>query len=280
MILVPGTEAEFVEAVAALDEVFTPCAFRPFSRTDVAPNLTFDHYGGVVDYSPPDQVITVRSGTTLSELNEILEQNGQCVPHLFPHGFADASLAEMLDFKLPHLLEGQCGSLRDWVLGARVILPNGTICKCGSKVVKNVAGYDIHKMLIGARGALALILEVTLRVFSKSAVPAPVAVKGPARWDEAAGQIDRCLPTEFERLAASLGDRLVMADPASSTLWSRSAGSDEPRSFVGNDAWRISSGSGEDNLSIANPDSIHFTKRAKRAFDPTNKFNPGALGAC
>src|SRR5476651_1570951 len=81
-------------------------------------------------------------------------------------------LIDEIAFNLPHTLQAQYGSWRDWILGMRVVQADGTFAKCGSKAVKNVAGYDVQKLMIGARGTLGLIAEVTLRTFPVKALPA------------------------------------------------------------------------------------------------------------
>src|SRR5579871_2290068 len=143
----PHSEAELTEAMRAVTCIRTGDVLNYFSVVSPNRNLCLSYYTGVVDFSPRDQVVTVRSGTKLDALQKELAKHGQCIPHKFPLGFnvGDAEICNLLDFNLPHALEGECGTWRDWVLGMRVVLSDGEVRKTGSHVVKNVTGYDVHK---------------------------------------------------------------------------------------------------------------------------------------
>ena len=126
--------------------------------------ISLDDYTGVIEHDVDDQVVVVRAGTPLLELQYELGKVGQCIPIPTlepPQAMATATIyAPLIDeigYNLPHGLFGQCGSWRDWILGMKVVQPDGTVVKCGSKAVKNVAGYDVQKLMIGARGTLGLI---------------------------------------------------------------------------------------------------------------------------
>src|SRR5205823_6468495 len=133
-----------------------------------------------------------------------------------------------LDYNFPHALEAQCGSWRDWVLGMRIALPDGRIVKTGSQAVKNVAGYDVHKLMIGARATLGVVLDVILRVFPVSALPKPELEIGPAgercrirgadRTSDEARRlpkwIQRTKPSDFAVSVRDVGDGLLAADHA------------------------------------------------------------------
>jgi hypothetical protein len=242
-----------------------------------------------VDFSPADQVVTASSATTLFEIKKALEPYGQCLPFprgdttrfFGPHG---GSLRDLIDFNLPHALEAQCGSWRDWLLGMTVVLADGRIVKSGSHAVKNVAGYDVHKLTIGARGTLGIISEVILRTFPVAALPNPsVQVNyeykgwrecGPLlsrpRW------IQRTLRTDFDTAVAGVGNRLLEADWASSTLCAQLEAEESLPRYQGD--WVIRSRAGARNLEITDPTQIRLMKRTKEIFDPTGKLNPGEMG--
>lgn len=77
------------------------------------------------------------------------------------------------------------GAWRDWVLGVQLVLADGMIAKAGSLAVKNVAGYDIHKFLVGTRGTLAVVTEVILRTAPLASLPMPQTLEPSQRKDDA-----------------------------------------------------------------------------------------------
>ena len=131
-------------------------------ETDGAVWLSTEKLRGVVAYAPEDLYVTARAGTTLAELQETLAPDGLWVPLISP--WAESTLGGMLatNFNSPQRM--RYGAIRDLVLGLRVVLTDGRRLRYGRPVVKNVAGYDMVKLFIGAYGTLGLITEVTLRV--------------------------------------------------------------------------------------------------------------------
>jgi len=231
---------------------------------------------GVVEHYADDQVVVVRAGTTLEELTRAIVPAGQCLPIVLAlPGRPDATVGGLLSMNLPHLLDAQCGSWRDWILGMTVVRANGTIAKCGSLAVKNVAGYDVQKLFIGARGTLGVITEVIFKTYPVKARPHPALIEG--RLD--AGEtywIQRVFPTDFAAALEAARESLMFADRASSTLYCA------PKSYVtlprylGD--WVIRGGSGAKNLPIADPVQQRLMLRAKELFDPERLLNPGAMG--
>jgi D-lactate dehydrogenase (cytochrome) len=122
----------------------------------------------VVSYAPDDLYITAGAGTSLAELQEILAGDGLWVPLVSP--WAESTLGGLLSTNLNSPQRMRYGAIRDLVMGVRVVLPDGRRLRYGRPVVKNVAGYDLAKLFIGAYGTLGLITEVTLRL-----VPLPRA---------------------------------------------------------------------------------------------------------
>lgn len=235
---------------------------------------------GIVELSVPDQVAVVRAGTPLAELQAELERYGQCLPYPDTHtlgahlaGFP-GSVGGMVAMNLPHALSAQCGGPRDWVLGMTVVRSDGTIAKCGSKAVKNVAGYDVQKLIVGSRGTLVVIAEVILRLHPLRALPQP-AVKAVRDYDGSPLWIQRTLRSDFER-AVSGFDKLYAADPASSTLWARVMPENTAPRFPGD--WVIRSGCGSENMRTEDGTLGKLMARAKEMLDPRRKLNPGAMG--
>ncbi len=131
--------------------------------------LLMSEYSGIVQWMPEDQVVVARAGTLLSTLQSELAVKGQCLP--LPQGIAEVTLGGAISLNLPHAFQDQYGSWRDWVLGMTVVLADGSVRKCGSHAVKNVAGYDVQKLFIGARGTLGVIAEVILRTYPLKLLP-------------------------------------------------------------------------------------------------------------
>jgi len=165
-----------------------------------------------------------------------------------------------------------------------VILADGTVARTGSHAVKSVAGYDVHKLIIGARGTLGIVWEVILRTFPISALPKPdVELRyewngwpGPSRLKGVPLWVQGTQPSDFRTAVSSAGPKLLEIDWASSTLCARLAEDAELDRFDGD--WVIRSGSGEKNLEFTDPTQIRLMKRAKEIFDPTHKLNPGEMG--
>jgi glycolate oxidase FAD binding subunit len=179
------------------------------------------------------------------------------------------SIFDAVGYALPHALEAQCGAWRDWVLGMTLALADGTVATCGSHAVKNVAGYDVQRFLVGSRGWLAIPLEVILRTMPMGAVPASEVTWGPAGGLDLDGVwIQRTLRSDFSAAVGANADRFVAADPASSTLWV----SGPPARRFEHD-WVL----GKAELSLGE-DERRFLLQAKSVFDPRGKLSPGAFG--
>jgi len=121
-------------------------------------------YNGILSYEPSELVITVRCGTPLAEVEAALAQKGQCFPFEPPHFGAGATVGGMVAAGLSGPARPSVGTVRDFVLGARVINGKGEHLTFGGQVMKNVAGYDVSRLLAGSWGQLGLITEVSLKV--------------------------------------------------------------------------------------------------------------------
>ena len=121
-------------------------------------------YSGILSYEPSELVITVRGGTSLAEVEAALAQKGQCFAFEPPHFGAGATIGGMVAAGLSGPARASVGAVRDFVLGARVINGKGEHLTFGGQVMKNVAGYDVSRLLAGSWGQLGLITEVSLKV--------------------------------------------------------------------------------------------------------------------
>jgi glycolate oxidase FAD binding subunit len=122
---------------------------------------------GIVSYDPTELVITARCGTPMSQLTEALDAAQQMLP-CEPPSFGDgATVGGMIASGLSGPRRPWSGSVRDFVLGTRVITGHGKHLRFGGEVMKNVAGYDLSRLMAGSFGALGVISEVSLKVLPK-----------------------------------------------------------------------------------------------------------------
>ncbi|EIF31235.1 FAD/FMN-dependent dehydrogenase [Burkholderia sp. Ch1-1] len=122
---------------------------------------------GVVSYDPTELVITARAGTPLAELTATLDAAGQMLPCEPPAFGGAATVGGMVAAGLAGPRRPWSGSVRDFVLGCRVITGEAKHLRFGGEVMKNVAGYDVSRLLAGSFGCLGLITEVSLKVLPK-----------------------------------------------------------------------------------------------------------------
>jgi len=119
---------------------------------------------GIVDYQPSEYTITARAGTSIAELAAVLAQQGQYLPFdpLLP---GSASLGGTVAGNLSGPRSYRYGRLRDFILGAQLVDGLGRAFRVGGKVVKNAAGFDLSKFLVGSLGAYGVMTELTFKVF-------------------------------------------------------------------------------------------------------------------
>ena len=121
-------------------------------------------YSGVVSYEPSELVVTVRAGTPLAELEALLAGQGQCLPFEPPHFGPDATVGGMVASGLNGPARASSGAVRDFLLGVVLLNGQGECLTFGGQVMKNVAGYDVSRLMAGAMGTLGALLEVSLKV--------------------------------------------------------------------------------------------------------------------
>ncbi|HEY8252894.1 MAG TPA: glycolate oxidase subunit GlcE [Burkholderiales bacterium] len=124
-------------------------------------------YSGIVAYEPTELVVTARCGTSLSELEKRLEANSQCLPFEPPHFGPGATIGGCVAAGLSGPRRASAGALRDFVLGVKLIDGRGQALSFGGQVMKNVAGYDVSRLVAGSLGTLGLIAEVSLKLAPK-----------------------------------------------------------------------------------------------------------------
>jgi glycolate oxidase FAD binding subunit len=129
---------------------------------------------GIVEYDPRELVLTARSGTTLDTIETALSESGQMLAFEPPHFGIGATLGGTIACGLSGPRRPYSGSARDFVLGSKLLNGRGEILGFGGRVMKNVAGYDISRLMAGAFGTLGILLEISLKVLPRP--PASITV--------------------------------------------------------------------------------------------------------
>lgn len=121
-------------------------------------------YRGIVDYDPAELVITARAGTPLAEIEQVLATHGQTLAFEPPHFGGGGTLGGCVATGWSGPRRAYAGAVRDFVIGVQIVDGQGERMRFGGRVIKNVAGYDVSRLMVGAHGALGVLLEVSLRV--------------------------------------------------------------------------------------------------------------------
>jgi glycolate oxidase FAD binding subunit len=119
---------------------------------------------GISSYEPTELVVTVRAGTPLAELEAALEERGQCLPFEPPRFAPGGTVGGMVAAGLSGPARAAVGAVRDHVLGLTLLSGRGEVLTFGGQVAKNVAGYDVSRLIVGSLGILGIICEVSLKV--------------------------------------------------------------------------------------------------------------------
>ena len=119
---------------------------------------------GITSYEPSELVVTARAGTPLAELEAVLAEKGQCLAFEPPHFAPGATVGGMVAAGLSGPARASAGSVRDFVLGVKLINGKGELLTFGGQVMKNVAGYDVSRLMVGAMGTLGVMTEISLKV--------------------------------------------------------------------------------------------------------------------
>jgi glycolate oxidase FAD binding subunit len=135
-------------------------------------------YSGIVCHEPSELFVTARAGTPLVELEAALAAHGQCLPFEPPHFGAGATVGGMVAAGLSGPARACVGSVRDYVLGVRMVNGRGEDLTFGGQVMKNVAGYDVSRLMAGSWGTLGLITEVSLKVLPVAPAEATLMMAG------------------------------------------------------------------------------------------------------
>lgn len=212
----------------------------------------------VVDYRPDDLVIRVGSRVRLDDLTELLAQDGLCLPIVRNRGwlgYPGETVGGLVGLGLPHFHQETVGAIRDWVIGMKMRLASGEIVTSGAGVVKSVAGFDLHRMMVGSRGSLAEILEIGFRL-------SPVALMP---QEQELPTLDG--PTWIHRIPKGFAADHGIVDASGRWIWS------DRRLDIPPSGWGF--GPGGVRLGSVDPIAERFRHNLKNALDPNGVWTEG-----
>jgi glycolate oxidase FAD binding subunit len=157
-----------------------------YGRQPVGDDLDVSGHRGIVSYEPTELVITARAGTALRDIETVLADHNQMLAFEPPHFGTTATLGGTIACNLSGPRRPYAGAARDFVLGTRIINGRGEILRFGGEVMKNVAGYDVSRLMSGALGTLGVLLDISLKV-----LPRPEAELTLAQRTSAQQALDR-----------------------------------------------------------------------------------------
>jgi glycolate oxidase FAD binding subunit len=137
--------------------------------------LDVSGYAGIVAYEPKELVLTVRAGTRLTEVERELASARQMLPFEPPHFGAGATIGGAVAAGLSGPRRPYAGAVRDFVLGTRIVNGKGEDLSFGGRVIKNVAGYDVSRLMAGSLGTLGVITEISFKVLPRPPSEATLA---------------------------------------------------------------------------------------------------------
>jgi glycolate oxidase FAD binding subunit len=140
-----------------------------YGRTPQGNPLQVAAHKGIVSYEPTELVLTARAGTPLEEIENVLSEQHQMLAFDPPRFGEAATLGGTIACGISGPRRPYAGAARDFVLGTRMINGNGEALHFGGQVMKNVAGYDVSRLMCGALGTLGVLLEVSLKVLPRPA---------------------------------------------------------------------------------------------------------------
>ena len=140
---------------------------RFYGRAVTGRTLSTRSHRGILRHDPAELVITARGGTPLEEVESCLASAGQRLPFEPPHFGRGATLGGTVAAGLAGPARAWSGPLSDYVLGARVLSGDGRVLRFGGEVMKNVAGYDLARVMAGSFGILGVLLDVSLKVLPR-----------------------------------------------------------------------------------------------------------------
>lgn len=135
-----------------------------YGRKCEGKQISIEEHAGIINYQPGELVITARAGTPLSELESVLAEKNQRLLFEPPHFATSATLGGTIATNMNGPGRPWSGSVKDALLGVKIINGRGEVLSFGGEVMKNVAGYDVSRLMAGSLGTLGILLDVSLKV--------------------------------------------------------------------------------------------------------------------
>ncbi len=216
--LTPKDEQELSEAVLGASDPLRIIGGGTRGVGPGAPNLSTRELTGVTLYEPGALTLVAKSGTPLAEINEHLASEGQMLafepsdfrPLLRTEGEPTIGGIVAANESGPRRLA--VGACRDFLLGVRFVDGSGNVVKNGGRVMKNVTGYDLVKLLCGSHGTLGILSEVSLKVLPRPETSASLMIYGPT-VDEAVGLMARAMGSPYEVTGAAYSSQDMAGHP-------------------------------------------------------------------
>ncbi len=221
--------------------------------------LDVSGHRGIIDYEPSELVITARGGTPLSEIEAALAERGQFLGFEPPRPGGDPTLGGVIATGLSGPRRMQAGAARDFVLGAHLMAADGEVLRFGGQVMKNVAGFDVARLLCGSMGIFGILTQVSLKALPQPRAEQTLRLEMPAReavetfnrwggqplpisaaaWHEGAAWIRLSGAEPAVRAAQAVvgGDRVF---PALASRWWDAVRDYTHPVFAGETVWRVS----------------------------------------
>jgi glycolate oxidase FAD binding subunit len=178
--------ARLVEQVSSARELRAPLDIcgggtkRFYGEPPAGAPLDVKPLSGIISYEPTELVVTARAGTPLRDLEAALQEHGQCLPFEPPRFAPGGTVGGMVAAGLSGPARANVGSVRDHVLGVTLLNGCAELLTFGGQVTKNVAGYDVSRLMVGSLGILGVICDVSLKVLPVSVATATLRFE----WDE------------------------------------------------------------------------------------------------
>lgn len=255
-----------------------------------AESLHLDAFGGVIEYEPGDLTITVGAATTIAELDAVTAANNQWCP-LSPWGSDEGSVGATIATATPGPFAHALGLPRDLILGLECVDGTGKVLRPGGKVVKNVAGFDLVRLITGSWGSLAAITRISLRLRARPAVDETWFV--PLDVGDAARAQDALRRSKTPPIACEVTEAGLVDDTMSAGLLVRIAGNAAVVAAARTEVTALGDArnadpSGWTQLRAtmmqrvprvpSSPEVRALNDGVRRAFDPAHILNPGIMG--
>jgi glycolate oxidase FAD binding subunit len=175
---------------------------------DAARSVDLEHLSGLVEYTPGDLTLTARAGTTLADIAAATAAERQWLA-LDPYGTDAGTIGATIATASAGPLASTFGPPRDLVLGVEAVTGAGAVVQGGGRVVKNVAGFDLTRALVGSWGTLAIITKVTVRLHARPAVDETFLLPVGPTWHDIAPVVDRLAAASIAPIAVNVVNRAL-----------------------------------------------------------------------